>query len=127
MVKQNVLLSLTMLFLINTTPIFSQQAAEIFIPIGKSPGISDGNSLIGEIESVSNGNKVLTITNPAGKFTVKINKKTNIWLDKSKIKKSNITGSVADCQPGRRVEINYSEPERTSLMTARWIKVEVVE
>lgn len=126
MLKKTFLVSVTTVLTLVAYSLLAQQAAEIFIPIGKSPGTSESQTIIGNIETVDAQKKSFTISNASGvKNTVKINSDTQIWLDNSKLKKTNQIGSIDDCQPGRRVEIKYSGPERTQTMIAEWVKVEM--
>ena len=126
MLKKNLLLSVTVVLTLAAYTLHAQQAAEIFIPIGKSPGTSESQTIIGKIETVDAQNNSFTISSTAGTIhTVKINSDTQIWQDNSKLKKTNKMGSDADCQPGRKAEVKYSEPERVQTVTAEWIKVEM--
>lgn len=127
MLKQNILLGVTMALALATYSLYAQQAAEIFIPIGKSPGISKNRTIIGKIEALDAQNQSFTISNSSGTYTVNINTDTKIWRDNSKLKKTNQIGSVNDCQPGRRAEVNYAEPERIQTVTGEWIKVEMAD
>jgi len=100
-----------------------QKETELYIPIGQSPGLSQKYTSIGELAEVDPRAKSVTIADPAGRRTVKITEKTRIWLDRSKLKLTNLTGSFADLQKGRRVEVKYDDPQRREV--AEWVKVEV--
>jgi hypothetical protein len=100
-----------------------QKLTEQFIPIGQSPGVSQKHSSIGELVDVDTGARTVTIADPAGRRTVRITDKTHIWLDRTKRKASNLTGSLADLQKGRRVEVKYQDPARRDV--AEWVKIEV--
>lgn len=102
-----------------------QKEAERFIPIGQSPGVSQKYSSIGEIAAVDPAAQSITIAEPSGRRIVRITDKTRIWLDRSKLKQTNLTGSFADLQKGRRVEVKYEDP--TSRQIAEWVKVEVAQ
>jgi len=102
-----------------------QKETELYIPIGQSPGLSQKYTSIGEIAEVDPRAKTVTIADPAGRRTVKITEKTRIWLDRSKLKRTNLPGSFADLQKGRRVEVKYEDPQRRDV--AEWVKVEVRE
>ena len=43
-----------------------QQATEMFIPIGQSPGLSNKESVIGTLESVDQGKQMVTISSSSG-------------------------------------------------------------
>ncbi len=100
-----------------------QKATEQFIPIGQSPGVSERYSSIGAIADASPASQTITIADPAGPRTVRITEKTRIWLDRTKLKQTNVSGSFADLQKGRRVEVKYVDPGRRDL--ADWVKVEI--
>lgn len=102
-----------------------QKATEQFIPVGQSPGVSGKLTSIGEVAAVDARAKTVTIVEPAGKRTVKITDKTRIWLDRTKLKQANVTGSLADLQKGRRVEVKYEDPAQRAI--ADWVKVEVTQ
>jgi hypothetical protein len=102
-----------------------QKETERFIPIGQSPGVSLKQTSIGEITSVDSGARTVTIAEQAGPRTVMITDKTRIWLDRTKIKQTNLTGNFADLQKGRRIEVKYEDPARREV--ADWIKVEIAQ
>ena len=106
------------------TSAFGQKATEKFIALGKSPGVSGKLTVIGQIEQFDAQNRTLIVASSSGKHTCKLGDKTKIWLDRTKLKQSNITGTVADLQKGRRVEIKHEDAERK---TADWIKVEITQ
>ena len=95
-----------------------QKETEQYIPIGQSPGLSQKYTSIGELAEVDPRAQSVTIADPAGRRTVKITEKTRIWL-----KLTNLTGSFADLQKGRRVEVKYEDPQGREV--AEWVKVEV--
>ena len=100
-----------------------QKETERYIPIGQSPGLSQKYTSIGELAEVDPRAQSVTIADPAGRRTVKITEKTRIWLDRTKLKLTNLTGSFADLQKGRRVEVKYEDPQGGEV--AEWVKVEV--
>ncbi|HSD44783.1 MAG TPA: hypothetical protein VLD36_23315 [Burkholderiales bacterium] len=102
-----------------------QKATEQYIPIGQSPGVSQKYSSIGEIADVNAAARTVTIADRGGPRTVRITDKTRIWLDRTKLKQTNLSGSFADLQKGRRVEVKYEDPARRDV--ADWVKVEVVQ
>ncbi len=99
----------------------AQMMTEQYIPIGQSPGISGKHSYIGQIESVDTSNRTITVRGPEGARTIKVTDKTWIWLDRSQQRRSNTFAKMSDLQPGRRVEVKYTEYQRKD--TAAWIKV----
>ena len=102
-----------------------QKETERFIPIGQSPGVSQKHTSIGEIAEVDQQKQMVTIVEPAGRRTVKITEKTRIWLDRTKLKQTNLVGSFAELQKGRRIEIKHADPE--SRQIADWVKVEIAQ
>ncbi len=100
-----------------------QEATEIFIPIGQSPGVSGKVSMIGTLESVDRGRRTVTVSSPSGARTVAFTERTPIWLDRSLQKQPNRSGAIADLQQGRKVEIKLRKGEPKPV--AEWIKVEV--
>jgi len=100
-----------------------QQATEMFIPIGESPGLSKKGSLIGTLESVDRGKGMATISSPSATQTVGITDRTKIWLDRGPQKQPNQNGAINDLQKGRKVEVKLRKGEPKAV--AEWIKVQV--
>ena len=105
----------------------AQQATELFIPIGQSPGLSGKHSLMGTIDAADEQNRTITITAPSGLYTIELTERTRIWLDRSKLKRRNLVGAAEDCKPGRVVEVKFENNERSDNGKADWIKVEITE
>ena len=101
----------------------AQKATERFIPIGQSPGLSGQYSVVGTVSAVDLQNRVLSVTGASRSYSVTLTERTLIWLDRSKIRLTNLTGTPEDCREGVRVEIRYEndDPNRPAV----WIKVEV--
>lgn len=102
-----------------------QKATERYIPIGQSPGVSQKVTSIGDIAEVDEPKRTVTILEPAGRRTVSITDSTRIWLDRTKLKQTNLTGTFADLQRGRRVEVKFQDAERRQV--ADWVKVEITQ
>lgn len=102
-----------------------QKATERYIPIGQSPGVSQKLTSIGEIADVDELKRTVTLLGPAGQHTVSITDSTRIWLDRTKIKQTNLTGTFADLQRGRRVEVKYQDAQTRQV--ADWVKVEITQ
>jgi len=102
---------------------FGQEATEMYIPIGQSPGVSSKSTLLGTIESVDPGKRMLTVSGPAGTRKFQIADRTLIWIDRSAQKQRNQTGTLADLQRGRKVEIKPDEGAGQAV--AKWIKVQL--
>jgi hypothetical protein len=101
---------------------YGQEATEMYIPIGQSPGLSGKGSLIGTLESVDPKTKSVMVSSPSGPRAVAIAGRTLIWLDRSLQKQPNRSGVFADLQQGRKVEIKLRKGEPKPV--AEWIKVE---
>jgi len=106
-----------------TSHAHGQKATEQFIPIGQSPGVSQKLTSIGEVAAADARARTVTITDPAGRRTVRVTDRTRIWLDRTKLKQSNRSGGFADLQKGRRVEVKFEDPARRDV--AEWVKVEI--
>ena len=52
--------------------------------------------------------------------------RTQIWLDRSKLRLSNQKGTLADLRKGLTVEVKYANGEKEKGV-AEWIKVELTE
>jgi hypothetical protein len=100
-----------------------QKATEQYIPIGQSPGVSGKYTSIGALTDVNVRARTITIADAAGPKTVTITDTTRIWLDRSKLKWSNTTGTFAQLVKGRRVEVKYQRPGDGKI--AEWVKVEI--
>jgi len=105
--------------------VHAQKETERYIPLGQSPGVSQKQTSIGEIAEVDTARRTVTIAEQAGRRTVKITEKTRIWLDRTKLKQANLSGSFTDLQKGRRVEVKYEDPDRRQV--ADWVKVEIAQ
>jgi hypothetical protein len=106
----------------NASNAAAQEATEMYVPIGQSPGISGKTSVVGTIQALNTAARTLTVAGPSGPQTFVITDKTRIWLDRSAGKQANRTGSLADLQQGRRVEV---KPQSAAAKAnADWIKVQ---
>lgn len=104
-----------------------QRATERFIPVGQSPGVSGKITVVGKIKSINAKDRILTIEGSAGTHTATITSRTQIWLDRSKLKLSNQKGTFGDCREGRTVEIKYEDPKQMGRGVAEWVKVQLTE
>jgi len=98
-----------------------QQTTEQFIPIGKSPGISDKYSYIGVVVAVDRDTHTIDVQSNRGTKTIRVREDTRLWLDRSKAKRTNPDASYADCKVGVTVEVMYVHDDKA---TADWIKIE---
>ena len=102
----------------------AQEATEMYVPIGQSPGVSNKTSVVGTVQALNAAARTLTVTGPSGPQTFAITDKTRIWLDRSAGKQTNRTGSLPDIQQGRRVEVK-PQPAGAKPGGADWVKVQV--
>jgi hypothetical protein len=114
-----------LLALLVLPPAYAQKATEQFIPIGQSPGISGVETRIGEIVASDKTTLTLQVGDAAEPVTVRLTDKTRIFLDRSKLKQSNLAGTVADLQKGRLAEVRLVGPPEPP--AADWVKVEIVQ
>ena len=114
--------AVTMMLITTHAP--GQQQTEIYIPIGRSPGISNTATYIGPITKFNAGTGELALESGGRSHVVTVTDDTHIWLDRTKEKLQNQVGQKSDLRVGRTVEVKYSEP--APQMTAEWIKVETV-
>ena len=115
---------LTCIALIASAPFtYGHKQTEQFIPIGQSPGLSDKYTFIGTIEKVDIRNKLLKIKGEVETRQVRITAKTKVWLDRSKLKMTNLRGDPGQIRKGQRIEVKYTDIKRKR--DAEWIKVEI--
>lgn len=105
--------------LASASPVVAQQATEMYVPIGQSPGVSGKTTVIGTVQATNPAARTVTVAGPGGAQTFTITAKTRIWQDRSESKQPNRAGSLADLQQGRRVEV------KALPAGADWIKVQV--
>jgi hypothetical protein len=101
-----------------------QQATELFIPIGRSPNLSNEVTVIGTIESLDAETRTLEVKTESGSATATIVEACRIYLDRSQGKESNRYGSLADLKLGARVEVLYQGRQRATAGPAEWVKVD---
>ena len=115
---------LLLVAVLGITPAYAQKATEQFIPIGRSPSLSDAQTRIGQIVSFDPGRAVLTLTSGSTITVAEITAQTRIWIDRSRLKLPNLRGAPADLHPDRRCEVRFLKPDSRA---AEWIKVEPAE
>ena len=107
----------------NAAQAIAQEATEMYIPIGQSPGISSKTTVIGTVQALNAAARTVTVAGSSGAQTFEVTEKTRIWLDKSALRQANQGGSLADLRQGRRVEVKPLPAGAKS--GADWIKVQV--
>ncbi|MFZ2508890.1 MAG: hypothetical protein WAW79_10525 [Steroidobacteraceae bacterium] len=95
-------------------------AAEIYIPIGYSPGVSGHKSYIGAIESLSGAQRGITMRMKTGEKYLTLDDSTRVYLQYGAAGKKNRLGSYADCKAGLQSEVYVGEDGK-----ARWIKIQM--
>jgi hypothetical protein len=99
----------------------AQKETEVFIPIGKSPGVSGKYSMICTVQTVQVKDSIMTIKQESGNMNMKITEQTKVYLDKSKLKLQNKQGTVADIKPGMTMEVKYVDNKPANPVD--WIKL----
>lgn len=125
--KHFIKIGVTITLLLGVPHAHGQKATEIFIPLGKSPGLSGKYTTIGKIDTVNAQDQTITMTDSSGSYTIKIIGRTQIWLDNSKLKATNQKGSFADLRQGLLVEVKYDNVAQKDKGTAEWIKIQITE
>lgn len=106
--------------LIIADPVPGQQATEIYIPIGQSPGLSSEAAVIGTIASIDESSGRITIATDGRSVVVTIGDRTLYYLDSSHVERRNYPGNIEHCEIGRRVEARIDDNGYVE-----WIKIEV--
>lgn len=124
--KQHIVIFLGVLLWLTTPDAMAQKSTELFIPIGKSPGISGKYTVIGTIDSVNIPQKIVFMSDSAGTtYMVRFAANTKVYLDKSKMKKTNKRGTISDCQKNGLCEVYYQSHQLEQEGKAEWIKIQV--
>lgn len=98
----------------------AHQETELYIPIGKSPGISHVKSQIGRIQSLATAGNGVTLLVQDRAVYVAFDKTTKIYLQFAAPGQRNRLGTYADCQADRTAEVYIGDDGKL-----RWIKVEM--
>jgi hypothetical protein len=107
--------------ILGTSITFAQRATELYIPIGKSPGLSGKYTTIGSIESLDVQKQTVVISDSSHTFTVLCSKDTRFYVDYSSSGKRNVRGTMNDCRIGMMAEVKYLGNKVGA--AAEWIKV----
>lgn len=106
-------------------PAYAQKATERYVPVGRSPGLSGQQTIVGTIQAVYVDERAMVVVGPRGMREVSVTDSTWIWLDRTELGRTNLTGTLADCRPGRTVEVKFEEAEWGR--AAEWIKIRIAE
>lgn len=96
-----------------------QETTEVYIPIGKSPGVSGVSSIVGTVTEVDYDAKSLVVTTDGSPRSIDMDDETDYYLDRSDSNEPSTKGDVRDCQVGRTVEVKFAEDGK-----ADWIKID---
>lgn len=99
----------------------AQEATERFIPIGESPGLSGKYTVIGEIQATDSERRTITVTADDQTYTVDVTDRTRIWIDRSPLRLPALSGTLADCDRGLKIEVKFGDEEKRG--AADWIKI----
>ena len=102
---------------------FAEKTTELYVPIGKSPGLSHKFTLVGTIVEVNSQEQTLSVTGASGTYTVRTTEYTLIYLDKSRLRQPNRYGSFSDFKAGMLVEVRYEAGKKHR--PAEWIKLQM--
>ncbi len=125
MTRNVVLFSAFVLLLFGTHDVFAQKATEIYIPYGKSPGLSGKYTLTGTIEAVDAQGQVITMKGADKNYALRFDSDSKIWLDRSQTKQSNKVAALSELQMGLRAEVKFRDNDRQK--TVEWIKVQLIQ
>jgi hypothetical protein len=110
---------LAVLLLAIALPVLAQKETEIFVPIGESPGVSGKLTLVAALGPVDAAARTLRM----GNLPIRIDDRTRIWIDRSKLRQSNGVGTMADLTTGALAEVRF-RGDNASAAVADWIKVQ---
>jgi hypothetical protein len=116
-------MSLTAILWWAVCSVYAQKETEIFIPVGKSPGVSGKTSIMGRVEKVNLADSTITLNQDAGSKIIKVTMDTKVYLDRSKLKLTNTKGSCTDIKPGMMIEAKYLDNKSGGPI--EWVKVQL--
>lgn len=114
---------LTFILFAFTFCLYAQKETEVYIPVGRSPGVSGKYSMICKVETVKTIDSIMTVKQEAGVMNLKLTGQTKVYLDKSKLKQQNKKGTLADIKPGMTMEVEYVDNKPGNPVD--WIKVQI--
>ncbi len=96
----------------------AQMMTEQYIPIGAYPNWERG-VVRGTLESVDRASKTIVVRTPSGPVRALLGDDTKIWLDRSAMKQTTLTGTLSDLKVGRLVEF------KSAGTYGHWVKMKV--
>jgi hypothetical protein len=109
--------------LVGVSLAYGHEQTERYIPIGQSPGVSGKSTWTGTVQATDPEARTITVAAADRRYTVAVTERTLIWLDRSRLRETALSGRYSDLQPGRRVEVKYGDAKGEG--AAEWIKVEM--
>jgi hypothetical protein len=103
--------------------LFAQKETEVFIPVGKSPGVSGTYSVIAKVETINLQDSIITLRRDTGIISIRISPGTDVYLDKSKLKLTSTKGACSSIKPGMLVEVKFVDNKPTGQI--EWCKVQI--
>lgn len=123
MLKRMIAIGTTIILVGVMSYAFAEKTTELYIPIGKSPGLSGKYTVVGKIEKADYKNRTFTMSNSSGIYSVTVTKRTVIFLDRSKVKLKNLYGTFADCKRDMMAEVRFEEDSQAK--PAEWVKLQI--
>ena len=107
----------------------AQKATEIYIPIGRSPGLSGKVTVTGSIDTVDDHTMIMSVRGAGGGWRAVLTDRSKIYIDRSAQRRPNRYGTADDCRPGLYCEIKYVGDDAAALRgrddpgEIEWIKI----
>ncbi len=107
----------------------ASRATELYIPFGRSPGLSGHVTFVGAVTRVNTASSTLTVAGPSGTRMLRVDERSWVYLDSSWVQRPNDYGAIGDIGKGDTVEIMFEKtgPHKrqgwADMRTAEWIKV----
>ncbi len=122
-------LLMVLVLLATASAAHAQKATEIYIPIGRSPGLSGKVTVTGVIDTVDDHTMVMSIKGADGRWRAVVTDRSKIYIDRSAQRRPNRYGTMDDCKPRYFCEIKYVG-DRPAALRGRgepgeieWIKI----
>ncbi|MGQ0428363.1 MAG: hypothetical protein ACT4UQ_00275 [Gammaproteobacteria bacterium] len=99
-------------------PASAHPATEQYIPIGKSPGISNVKTRIGRIRSLAHTQPGMTVETQSGPAYVEFGAETRFYVQHADPARASRRGTYADCRAGLMAEAFLADDG-----TVPWVKI----